>query len=508
LVQRGAFTEQVRGRLAARATRFVAVLLVVSVLTAVSAAVASGRTNASSKVAATAQPTPAARVGAFYFDGWSGPLSNFHFGGLLNTPFSGREPLFGWQDASLDSMRTQLAWARQDGVGFFAFDWYYNPDPGNGPINNARDLYLSLHDHDGVGYALNFVNQPGFGVTPSEWPSVVEGWVTHDFVNPDYVRVDGKPLLIIIDEHLFNVQMGGAAGVNAAIATLQDTAHRHGLPGVFVVGGRYLDWNSEHCFPHCLDTDGDFAQEHYDAITEFGYPRILQPVDGPRPYADVAAAIKRTWDVIAQRSPFPQIPGVMSGLDARPEVLAGQVQPAAEGGWPLLNGHETWFTTTADDLAGLVRDAVAWVEAHPSMRVEPSPAPPVVLIESWNELQEGAILLATKENGYSFGQALASALGLPWGTIHRREITAALRRGVLKGTITVADGWTPCAVAAVRLQRRSGTHWQSVAALQTTSAGSFFAVVRGRKATYRLRTPASVRYQQTCTAVTSPALTG
>ena len=36
-----------------------------------------------------------------------------------------------------DLLEAQLRWAHADGIGFFAFDWYYNPDPGNGPINKA-----------------------------------------------------------------------------------------------------------------------------------------------------------------------------------------------------------------------------------------------------------------------------------------------------------------------------------------------------------------------------------
>jgi hypothetical protein len=210
-----------------------------------------------------AEATPSARVGAFYFDGWAGPLSSFHFGGLIGTEFSKRRPLYGWRDNTLESMRTQLSWARQDGISFFAFDWYYNPDPVNGPINMAHDNYLRLRDHNGVGFALNYVNQDGDLIPPDQWAATADRWVTEDFLNPDYVRIDGKPLLVILDEHGFNVQMGGAAGVNAAIATLQEAAKQHGLPGVFVVGGRYLDWTSEQCFPRCLDTDGDFPLEQF-----------------------------------------------------------------------------------------------------------------------------------------------------------------------------------------------------------------------------------------------------
>jgi hypothetical protein len=377
-------------------------------------------------------PTPSARVGAFYFDGWAGPLSSFHFGGLLGTQFSGRRPLSGWRDNTPQAIEAQLRWAHADGIGFFAFDWYYNPDPGNGPINMAHDTYLKLRDHDGVGFALNYVNQPGFVIPSDQWAKVAEQWVTKDFLNPDYVRIDGKPLLIILDERFFNLQMGGAAGVNVAIATLQDAAKRHGLPGVFVVGGRYLNWTSESCFPKCLDTDGDFPNEHYDAITEFSYPYILEPQDGPRPYPEVAAAIERMWAVISQRSPFPHIPSVMAGFDARPMILAGQVQPPVQGGWPLLLGHETWFVTTPADVGGLVRDAVSWVQANPSMRVEPAPAPPVVLIQSWNELQEGAILIPTDQDGYGYGKAIAQAVGIPWTPPpkHMLSVTASSRGSV------------------------------------------------------------------------------
>ena len=49
-----------------------------------------------------AAPTPASnqtrvRLGAYYFDGWSGPLTNYHFTGLINSSFAGREPLSGFE---------------------------------------------------------------------------------------------------------------------------------------------------------------------------------------------------------------------------------------------------------------------------------------------------------------------------------------------------------------------------------------------------------------------------
>jgi hypothetical protein len=413
--------------------RIAAVALITGFIAASVAATASARVAPGSVRTTASDVAPSARIGAFFFDGWSSPLSSFHFGGLIGSQFSGREPLSGWRDESDEALQAQLRWAHEDGISFFLFDWYYNPDPGNGPINHAHDAYLALREHDGVGFALNYVNQDAFVIPPGEWAAQADKWVTEDFLRADYARIDGKPLLFIIDEHGFNKQMGGAVGVNAAIATLQDAARRHGLPGVFVVGGRYVDYRTEQCYPNCLDTDRDFPLEHYDAISEFGYWLVTPPHDGSRPYGDVASAIKPVWDAMAERGPFRHIPSVMAGFDPRPMILAGQVQPPEQGGWPLLEGHQTWLETTPADVGGLVSDATAWVNAHPSMRLEPAPAPPVIVIQSWNELQEGAILVPTQSQGYGFGQAVAHAVGLPWAPPPKHTLAVA---GSAHGTVT------------------------------------------------------------------------
>jgi hypothetical protein len=370
--------------------------------------------------AAAAPPT--ARVGAFFFDGWSGTLGNFHWGGLLGTQFSVRRPLSGWTDDRQEAIVAQLRWAKAAGISFFLFDWHHNPDPGNGPINMAFDTYWKLPDTAGVDMAIAYVNQGPFAVPASEWSQVVENWASKYFVRPSYARVDGRPLLMILDEAGFIRQWGGAAGANSAIATLRAAARARGLPGVFVVGGRYLDWHSEQCYPHCVDTDSAFSAMHYDAIAEYTYPMIVEPRDGPRPYADAVAGYKRLWEVSAARGPFRHIPSIMAGFDARPMILAGQIQPREQGGWPLLNGHQSWFTRSPGDVGSFLSEAISWVESHPSMRVEAAPAPPLVLIQSWNELQEGAYILPTDGEGYGYLQAIAKAAGVQWQPPPKRTV--------------------------------------------------------------------------------------
>src|SRR6266571_1673593 len=94
---------------------------------------------------ATSAPVPVARIGMNYFDGWADPISSFHYDGLVRPGVNGQfpqyRPLSGWRDNSLASMRASLRWAHQDGVDFFFFDWFYNPQPPSPNLNNALMNY-------------------------------------------------------------------------------------------------------------------------------------------------------------------------------------------------------------------------------------------------------------------------------------------------------------------------------------------------------------------------------
>ncbi len=69
-----------------------------------------------------------------------------------------------------------------------------------------------------------------------------------------------------------------------------------------------------------------------------------------------------------------------------------------------------WYSRTPQDVATFVDDAITWVESNPLFRVEPTPAPPLVLIEAWNEFGEGSHMLPTVGDGTTYGDALAAVL--------------------------------------------------------------------------------------------------
>jgi hypothetical protein len=360
-----------------------------------------------------------ARIGMNYFDGWADQLSNVHFDGLVrpgaNGQFPGREPLSGWRDNTPAAMRASLTWAHADGVGFFYFDWYFDaPNSGDPSLNTALANYWRLRAHDGVGAALMYVNADPFVVSQADWQSTVEQWVTQDFTRPDYARIDGKPVLFIYDSARFTEQWGGTAGVNTALDVLRQAAVAHGLPGVFVVGSIFVGT--------CVDSVGwnyfgsMIKGQSWDALSEQGYPAAACERDGAQPYSDLVAAGGTSWDRYASSFDPPTIPDVMAGWDPRP--------------WDERpDGHLWWFERTPAEFSGFVHDAVNWVQGHPTQQVEHDPAQPLVLVTSWNELGEGMTVMPSRKDGYSYGQALAEAVGLPRPIPIQNTLSIASTRG-------------------------------------------------------------------------------
>lgn len=345
---------------------------------------------------------PLAKVGVYYFDGWAmrhDPWHHLH--GLADNPqFAGREPLSGWLDNTQQSIQQQLAWAHQDGISFFVFDWYYHASGPPLSINNALRLYKKLRRHSRVYYALLYVNGGKYKIPSQSWHHVVTQWTTRYFKNPNYQRIDGRPILAIINIAGFARQMTGYQGsqgrvqsANRALAVLQAVARAHGLPGVYVIGGgvtypspqfQHLSW---------------LRSVHIQAMTLYNYPGVLALSNGPMSYRRLIRAGQRIWMRFAVNSHHSFFPLVMDGWDPRP--------------WnEHVFGKLFWFRRSPEEFEQFVKDAIIWAKNHPRMRVSPPPHRPLLLIEAWNELGEGSYMLPTVGDHNAYGRALARALGL------------------------------------------------------------------------------------------------
>jgi hypothetical protein len=374
-----------------------------------------------------------ARLGAYYFDGWSGPLTNFHFQGLPTGPYAVREPLSGWRDNNECAVEQQLAWATSFGIKFFVFDWYYNAssvDPGE-DLNGAFEIARLLPDHHGMQYALLYVNSAPFIAGPADWTSTINQWIGY-FQDPDYLRIDGQPALFVIDMYQMRQTFGSSPATAAALDQLRAAARTKGLPGVFVVGGFGVGSGTageNGSFPNLSVARSD----GYDAVTLYGYPFAPPPIDGMLPFSALADAGVWIWSQAALKSPVPFISVAMDGWDPRP--------------WDERESSTNdlvWYSRTPQDVSTFVGDAITFAESNPRLRPEPPPVAPLVLVEAWNELGEGSFVTPTYGDGQTYGDALTAMLTVPptrtRSVLTLAETGASAFNRVASGTLTDSAG--------------------------------------------------------------------
>jgi IPT/TIG domain-containing protein len=355
-------------------------------------------------IAATA-PTSGqtrARLGAFYFDGWTGPLTANHFQGLPLGPYQDRQPVSGWQDNSTCAVEQQLASAHNFGIDFFVFDWYFNA-PVNYPgenLDSALQITRALPNRHGMQYAILYVDGAPFDVGPADWTSAVNEWVGY-MTDPDYVRVNGEPVFFIINVGEMRQVFGSSVAVTSALAQLRASAQAQGLPGVYIVGG--FGTPDGTMGQHSLSQGFSIAQaDGYDAIGIYGYPFAPPAVNGMLPFSTLSDAGHWTWSEATLSSPLPFIPTAMTGWDPRPW---NETEPNT--------GDLMWYSRTPQDLATFLSDAIAWTSSNPQLRPESSSSPPLVLIEAWNEIGEGSYVVPTVGDGTTYGDAIGAMLNAP-----------------------------------------------------------------------------------------------
>lgn len=332
---------------------------------------------------------PPVRLGAYYFDGWSGrhraegdPAQPWakgaptHLTKALVEQYADREPQWGWRADSPEIMRRQIDLAADHGLAFWAFCWYFHPaaaDVNADPKHTGLRLYLEAPNRDRLGFCLLVANHDSYQLkTLARWQQAVAHWLPH-LRHPAAVKVGGKPLLILFDPK---------DALPEGLAAVDEAARAAGLPGVAFAG--------------CgVNLPPAFAiSTRYNAAG--GWMKGWQEY----PFTQVMENHRQTWKgTPAQR----HIPCGIVGWDRRPWETAERGSYYYSGRTPALFGQH-------------VRDLLAWMNAHPGEVTEER----LALLYAWNEIGEGGYLVPTRgDPDGAYLRELQSALALPRGG--RRE---------------------------------------------------------------------------------------
>lgn len=319
------------------------------------------------------------RVGVYYFDGWSGtPNENgytHHITERLVTEFSEREPVWGWRADTAEIMETQIDYAADAKLGFFAFCWYPKLEEKARAMNlhNALGLFLKAPNKDRLEFCLLVANHGPFRAGPDNWDTLCEAWIEL-FREPNHLKINGKPVIIFFSSGELRQSFESPDAVKTALAELRQRAQEAGLPGVTVAG---CVWPGQDM--------NDMELCGFDIFTGYNYPGYgIRGEERERDYDELLAGDKKAWDHIAESTTTRYIPAAMVGWDMRPW------EPANE---PPKSYY--FLGSTPEKTAQGVQNAIDWVNLHPDR----TPEERLVLLYAWNENGEGGFLTPTRKDG-------------------------------------------------------------------------------------------------------------
>ena len=194
------------------------------------------------------------------------------------------------------------------------------------------------------------------------------------FTCPEYLRVNGRPVLMIIRPDPIIDWHGGPEGSRKALDAMREVARRHGHPDLYLM---------------CIgpaDRSALYRRAGYDAITAYAYGWADAPRDanGNCEYEDLVPQHERIWARSLREAHA-------GGLSYMPVVWTG---------WDdYARAHERAVRTrgnTAARFRAMCEGAAPYVD--PKLKL--------LIIEAWNEWGEGGFLEPSKERGFSFPDAV------------------------------------------------------------------------------------------------------
>jgi hypothetical protein len=269
--------------------------------------------------------------------------------------FSDREPIWGWREDKVEIMEKQIDLAADNGLLFFAFDWYYFPDStSDQSLNDGLKLYSIAKNKNRLKYCLFIANHAEHKIKGTEnWKKAANIWVKY-FKDKNYVTVNGKPLIIIFIMTDYEKE---------GFDYIQTVAKKNGLPGVTIATSNHSDY-----------------EDHYSVLARYNYVKDEEKGGGEkRSYKELTDENENLWH---GHPNMPIIPTIMAGWDKRP--------------WEKPEKKSTnsvyYSDRTPEDFQHHVKNTINWVLKYPEQVTKEK----LILIYAWNEMGEGGYIIPTK----------------------------------------------------------------------------------------------------------------
>lgn len=313
-----------------------------------------------------------------------------------------RQPLWGYEhDDDPKVVERWIDQALKHGVNTFIYDWYWFMDYPyleealdegflQAKNNEEMNFYIMWANHTVVH---NYWNYHRYGddrsvlfdpkVNWDQFKTIVDRVIDRYFKCPNYVKIDGCPVMAIFDYGQLVQSFGSIEETRKALDYFRDKAKEAGFSGIHFQmnpgGGYPLNVDNTKSLKELVDGLGVNSVAFYN-MGGFDCDYLKHGAD--------AIEIRKEWD---EALDIPVFPTVSIGWDDTPRFPAKGAQDV------------TRFHQSPQSFAAFLQVAKEYADSHPEQ-------PKFVMINAWNEWVEGSYLLPDRKYGFGYLEAVKEVI--------------------------------------------------------------------------------------------------
>ena len=313
-----------------------------------------------------------------------------------------RQPLWGYEhDDDPKVVERWIDQALKHGVNTFIYDWYWFMDYPyleealdegflQAKNNEEMNFYIMWANHTVVH---NYWNYHRYGddrsvlfdpkVNWDQFKTIVDRVIDRYFKRPNYVKIDGCPVMAIFDYGQLVQSFGSIEETRKALDYFRDKAKEAGFSGIHFQmnpgGGYPLNVENTKSLKELVDGLGVNSVAFYN-MGGFDCDYLKHGSD--------AIEIRKEWD---EALDIPVFPTVSIGWDDTPRFPAKGAQDV------------TRFHQSPQSFAAFLQVAKEYADSHPEQ-------PKFVMINAWNEWVEGSYLLPDRKYGFGYLEAVKEVI--------------------------------------------------------------------------------------------------
>ncbi|MBR4526908.1 MAG: glycoside hydrolase family 99-like domain-containing protein [Bacteroidaceae bacterium] len=313
-----------------------------------------------------------------------------------------RRPLWGpINEADPAVMEMEIEQATRHGINVFIFDWYWfdgrpfmETTLTNGFLKaqnrEKMKFYLMWANHDVVNtwdtrisrLPENNVIWQG-SVDRQEFEKICRRNIELFFSQPEYYKIDGKPVFMIYDVVNFIKGLGGIKEAADAVKWFKQEVKKAGFPGLDL---QFTMWKPN--LNYSGFDAGKSDKPGNEFVTRLGFTstshyQFCHFTNVNDEYNNIMERVRKEWNQIDADFTIPYYPHISIGWDNSPRITQSAIVR----------------DNTPENFAKALRDARDYADRHPNQV-------PLITINSWNEWTETSYLQPDNVYGYGYQEAV------------------------------------------------------------------------------------------------------